>query len=76
MLAQIIVGIIGKGQDAGTITTVDQVADIVIDKANLTARISKTEIDPFDLAAQVTQIWGLPAENSVALLKAVITKTT
>ena len=74
MLAQIIVGIVGKGQDAGTITNVEQVADIVIDKANLTARISKTEVDPFDLAVQVTEIWGLPSENSMALLKAVLNK--
>ncbi len=38
MLAQIIVSIVGKGQDAGTITKVEQVADIIIDKAALTAR--------------------------------------
>ena len=75
MLAQIIVGIIGKGQDAGTITTVEQVADIVIDKANLTAQISKTKVDAFDLAVQVTEIWGLPSENSLGLLKAVLAKT-
>ena len=74
MLAQIIVGIVGKGQDAGTITKVDQVADIIIDKATLTSVISKTNVDPFDLAVQVTEIWGLPSENSMALLKAVLNK--
>jgi hypothetical protein len=76
MLAQIIVSIVGKGQDAGTITKVEQVADIIIDKAALTARISKTEVDPFDLAVQVTEIWGLPSENGMALLKSVLNKTS
>lgn len=74
MLVAITVKLIAEAQAASTGFTIDDAADIIIGRAELTKSFG-APVDVFDLAAQVAVALNVGARQEIGIVQAVLRKT-
>ena len=74
MLAEITAKLIADAQAARTGFTLNDAADIIINRAEFSKSVG-VEVDVFDLAANTVVLLGLPAQQEIGIVQAVLRKT-